>query len=125
MEKKINVNEIGQVNISDEVVGIITNIAANEVEGVTLHGTFTSNVAEMLGKKNMTKGVKVELNEEDEVRVALDLTVNFGTIIPEVCKKVQESVKNSIETMTELKVVNVDVNVLGIVVNKPVKDIEE
>ncbi len=125
MEKKINVNEIGQVNISDEVVGIITNIAANEVEGVSLQGTFTSNVAEMLGKKNMTKGVKVELNEDDEVRVSLDVTVDFGTVIPEVCKKVQESVKNSIENMTELKVVNIDVNVLGILVNKTVKDIED
>lgn len=124
-ENKIQNHEFGHVNISDDVIGIITNIAAGEIEGVNLHGTLAGDIAEILGKKNMTKGVRVNISEDDVVQVDLNIVVDFGVVIPEVAWKVQESVKNAIENMTDLKVDYINVNVLGINLEKNHEMIDE
>lgn len=124
-ENKIQNHEFGHVNISDDVIGIITNIAAGEIEGVNLHGTLAGDIAEILGKKNMTKGVRVNISEDDVVQVDLNIVVDFGVVIPEVAWKVQESVKNAIENMTDLKVDYINVNVLGINLGKNHEMIDE
>ncbi|GKT37932.1 Alkaline shock protein Asp23 like protein, partial [Aduncisulcus paluster] len=92
--------EYGNVNISDDVIGIITSIAAAEIEGVNgLYGGFAEDIAEMFGVKNLKKGVKVDI-VDDVVVVDLNIIVDFGIKIPDVAWKVQENVKNAIETMT-------------------------
>jgi len=124
-ENKVHTHEFGHVNISDDVIGIITNIAASEIEGVQLHGTFAGDIAEILGKKNMTKGVRVDINEDDEVQVDLSVVVDFGVVIPEIAWKVQESVKTAIENMTDLKVTSINVNVQGINLGKNHDKVDE
>ncbi len=121
----IQTHEHGNVNISDDVIGIITNIAAGEIEGVRLHGTFAGDIAEILGKKNLTKGVRVSITEDNEVQVDLSIVVDFGVVIPEAAWNVQESVKNAIENMTELKVIAINVNVHGINLGKTNDKIDE
>ncbi|MCH4888819.1 Asp23/Gls24 family envelope stress response protein [Acidaminobacter sp. JC074] len=124
-EKEIQAHEFGHVNISDDVIGIITNIAASEIEGIQLAGTLAGDIAEILGRKNMTKGVRVEINDEDEVQVDLNIVVDFGVVIPEIAWKVQESVKTAIENMTDLKVTSIDVNVQGINLDKDHDKVDE
>ena len=115
----INVDEgreIGSISYANEVIAIIAGMAANEVDGVAR----TSNpkaIADLLGLGNrgkpMTRGVKVEVGVE-EASVELMLTVEYGKPIQKVCTEVQESVRKSIETMTGLHVLKVDVHVMGV-----------
>lgn len=124
-ENKVLTHEFGHVNISDDVIGIITNIAASEIDGVQLQGTLAGDIAEILGKKNMTKGVRVDINDNDEVQVDLNVVVDFGVVIPEISWKVQESVKTAIENMTDLKVTSINVNVQGINLGKNHDKVDE
>ncbi|MBC9784901.1 Asp23/Gls24 family envelope stress response protein [Heliobacterium chlorum] len=106
--------EIGHVRISNEVVATIAGLAATEVAGVTaMSGGIGGGIAEILGRKNLTKGVKVEVGEK-EAAIDLNIVVDFGSRIPEVAKRVQENVKRSIESMTGLAVVEVNVHIQGV-----------
>ncbi len=110
--------EYGNVNISDDVIGIISSIAAAEITGISgLSGKITEDLVEMLGKKNFSKGVKVEV-KEDKVEIDLNLIVDYGVKIPDVSWRVQENVKTAVESMTGLKVLAVNVHVNGINLKK-------
>ena len=101
-----NVN-IGEVRVADEVVAIIAGLAATEVEGVeSMAGNITNELVAKLGMKNLSKGVKVTV-EDKTVTVDLALNIRFGYEIPKVSKKVQEKVKSAIETMTGLDVIKI------------------
>ncbi len=114
VEKKENVNAGGSVRIADEVVSIIAGLAATEVEGISaMSGGLVGGIAEILGKKNFAKGVKVEVGER-EAAVDLYIIVEYGVRIPDVALTVQENVKRAIENMTGLSVVEVNVHVQGV-----------
>ena len=107
-------NGMGSVTFADEVIAIIAGLAATEVKGVaSMSGSMSSSINEMLGKKDHTKGVKVEVGKE-EAAVDLYLTLTYGLSIPDTCRAVQENVKKVIETMTGLRVVEVNVHVQGV-----------
>jgi len=121
MENIVNpeIEENGNVNISDEVVSIIASLAASEVKGVAgMNNSISGGLAELLGKKNLSKGVKVTLTEKT---VVLDLSIiaEYGTKIPDVAWKVQEKVKSEVEAMTGLTVTAVNISVDGVNVPKP------
>ncbi len=125
MENTINPGiENGNVNIADEVISVIASLAASEVKGVV--GMAGGGFAELLGKKSLTKGVKITLNEKDLV-LDLSIIVEYGTKIPEVAWELQEKVKNEVEAMTGLNVVGVNISVDGVNVPKvnPEKEAEE
>jgi uncharacterized alkaline shock family protein YloU len=111
---EINKFENGSVNISNEVLEIITTIATKEIEGVCdLYGNISDNIGELFKKNNYKKGIKVQI-ENGKVIVDLDIIVDFGVKIPDVSWTVQEAVKSSIENMTGLKVTEVNIHVEGI-----------
>lgn len=113
--------ENGTVKIADDVVAIIAGIAATEVEGVAgMSGGITGGITEMLGMKNLAKGVKVEVGDE-EAAIDLYIIVEYGSNISELGKKVQENVKNTLETMTGLNIIEVNVNILGVNIAKEQK----
>ncbi|MGE5673700.1 MAG: Asp23/Gls24 family envelope stress response protein [Mycobacterium leprae] len=103
------------VRISDDVVGVIAGIAAMEVDGVAgMAGGFAAEVSErMLGKKNLSKGVKVQVGER-EAAVDLYIVVEYGVRIPDVATKVQENVKKAVESMTGLECVQINVHIQGV-----------
>ena len=106
--------EVGHVRISDEVVGIIAGIAATEVEGVVgMAGGLVGGLTEMLGRRNLAKGVRVEVGER-EAAVDLYIIVEYGVRIPRVAQRVQENVKRAIESMTGLDVVAVNIHIQGV-----------
>jgi len=112
-----NVN-IGEVRVADEVVAIIAGLAATEIEGVSsMAGNITNELVSKLGMKNLSKGVKVTVNETS-VAVDLALNLKYGFGIPEVSSKVQERVKTAIETMTGLVVSLVNVRIAGVNIDK-------
>jgi uncharacterized alkaline shock family protein YloU len=84
------------------------------VEGVSaISSGMVDGISEMLGKKNITKGVKVEVGSE-ETAVDISVSIKYGYKIKDVCEKIQMSVKNAIETMTGLRVVEINVFVQSI-----------
>ena len=107
-------DKIGEVRIADEVVAIIAGLAATEVNGVdSMAGNITNELVGKLGMKNLSKGVKVEVTEE-HVSVNMALNLKYGDSIPDVCEKVQEKVKNAIENMTGLTVLDVNIKIAGV-----------
>lgn len=106
--------ENGTVRISNDVVAIIAGVAATEISGVVgMSGGITGGITEMLGMKNLSKGVKVEL-EDKEVTIDLFIIVEYGSRISELGEKIQQNVKQTVETMTGLNVIRVNVNIQGV-----------
>ena len=119
------INEYGNVKISDDVVAIIAGVAATEIPGVvSMSGGLTGGFSEILGMKNLSKGVKVELRDNDAL-IDVFIVVEYGLNISEIGKKVQTNVKSSVETMTELNVVEVNVNIQGVNIPKEKKEEED
>ena len=106
--------QIGEVQIADEVVAIIAGLAATDVKGVaSMYGNITNGLVAKLGMKNLSKGVKVEVTEE-HVSVNVSMNLKYGYSIPAVCEKVQDKVKSAIENMTGLTVLDVNIKIAGI-----------
>ena len=107
-------DELGNIHISEEVLAAITAAAALDVEGVSgLAANLGSDIAELLGKKNLAKGVHVRM-EDDTVEVELSVLMGYGHTIPEIGRAIQDGVKSAIESMTGLEVSVVNVSVAGI-----------
>ncbi len=106
--------EKGTVNISEEVVAAIAALAISEVEGVYgLSSSFTADLAELLGRKNMSKGVKLSI-EDSVVTVECFVVISYGYEIPAIAETIQNDVTTAIESMTGLKVAAVNVDICGI-----------
>ena len=112
-------NGLGTVRIADEVVSIIAGLAATEIDGIAgMSGGLVGGIAEMLGRKNFSKGVKVEVGER-EAAVDLYIIVKYGVRIPDVALAAQENM------MTGLSVVEVNVNVQGVSFPEEEEKVEE
>lgn len=106
--------ELGDVRVTNEVVAVIAGLAATEVPGVAgMSGGIAGGIADLLGRKNLAKGVKVEVGEE-QTAVDIFVVVEYGVRIPEVALMIQETVKHAIENMTGLEVVEVNVHIQGV-----------
>ena len=111
---KIKSDQVGDVRVADEVVAIIAGLATTEVEGVSsMAGNITNEIVSKLGMKNLSKGILVEVME-NEVKVDVAINISYGYSIPEVSSKVQDKVKTSIENMTGLNVAVVNVRIASV-----------
>ncbi len=109
-----NQENTNTVKIANDVVATIAGIAASEIEGVAgMSGNMVSGLSQMLGKKQLTKGVKVEITDND---VALDISIiiEYGRKIPEVAGNIQLAVSTAVGDMTGLNVTTVNVHVTGV-----------
>ena len=116
-EDEIVINEgENNIEISDDVVAVISGMAASEVSGVAeMAGGFAGGISEVLsGKKNLAKGIKVEILDNKETRIDLNIIVEYGARIPDVAFEIQKRVKKSVENMTGLNVLEVNVHVQGV-----------
>ena len=114
-EVSVSQNEGGTIKISDEVVSVIAGIAVSEVPGVAgMAGGFAGGISEVLsGKKNLSKGIKVDVGEK-ETKIDVNIIVEYGIRIPEVAFEIQNRVKKAVEANTGLKVLEVNVHVQGV-----------
>lgn len=103
------------IKIADDVVAIIAGKAVSEVNGVFgMAGGFAGGITEVLsGKKNLTKGIKVDVSD-NQVKIDVNIIVEYGVRIPDVAFEIQNRVKKAVETMTGLKVSSVNVHVQGV-----------
>ena len=116
-EDEIVINEgENNIEISDDVVAVISGMAASEVSGVAeMAGGFAGGISEVLsGKKNLAKGIKVEILDNKETRIDVNIIVEYGARIPDVAFEIQKRVKKSVENMTGLNVLEVNVHVQGV-----------
>ena len=111
---KIKSDQVGDVRVADEVVAIIAGLATTEVEGVSsMAGNITNEMISRLGMKNLSKGILVEVME-NEVKVDVAINISYGYSIPEVSSKVQDKVKTAMENMTGLNVAVVNVRIASV-----------
>ena len=117
-------NDTKEIRIADDVVAVIAGVAVSEVAGVAeMAGGFAGGITEVLsGKKNLAKGIKVEVGDK-ETKIDVNIIVEYGVRIPDVAFEIQNRVKKAVESMTGLKVVEVNVHVQG--VNTEAKEEQE
>lgn len=103
------------IKISDDVVAVIAGVAVSEVPGVaSMAGSFAGGISEVFsGKKNMAKGIKVDIADND-TKIDVNIIVEYGTRIPDVAFEIQNRVKKAVENMTGLNVEEVNVHVQGV-----------
>ena len=103
------------IKIADDVVAVIAGVAVSEVPGVAqMSGGFAGGISEVLsGKKSLSKGIKVDAGEK-ETKIDVNIIVEYGVRIPDVAFEIQNKVKNAVENMTGLKVVEVNVHIQGV-----------
>ncbi len=107
-------DDIGEIKISAEVITVIAHTVASEVEGVAaMNANIAENISSVLGRKNATKGVKVEVDNKD-VTIDFYIVVDYGARIPDVAWKIQERVKSAVESMTGMNVVAINIHVQGV-----------
>lgn len=114
-EYYIQTLEQGSIQISEDVIASVAASAVLEVEGVCgLNGNIGTDIAEMLGKKNLGKGVRITSDKDGAVLVDCDVVARFGYSVFELAKSVQDAVKASLESVTGLAIAKVNVNICGI-----------
>ncbi len=108
------ITEESGIKIADDVVSVIAGKAASEVTGVFgMAGGFAGGITEVFGKKNFSKGIKVDV-QENEVKIDVNIIVEYGARIPDVAFEIQNRVKKAVESMTGLDVLEVNVHVQGV-----------
>ncbi len=114
MQEEISTENTG-IKISNDVIAVIAGVAVSEVAGVSsMSGGFAGGISEVLsGKKNLAKGIKVEAGEKS-TKIDVNIVVEYGTRIPDVAFEIQNRVKKAVESMTGLKVVEVNVHIQGV-----------
>ena len=114
------------IEISTDVIAVIAGVAVSEVQGVAgMAGGFAGGISEVFsGKKNLSKGIKVDAGDK-EVKIDVNIIVEYGSRIPDVAFEIQNRVKKSVESMTGLKVSEVNVHVQGVKTEKDEPDEKE
>ena len=105
---------MGTVKIHKKVISTIATIAALEVEGVSsLARDFKSLLAEFIGQKDVT-AIKIDIDQNDEVKIEVPIIVRYGYNIPETATKVQENIGTALDKMMNLAIKEINVKVKGI-----------
>ena len=125
LEEEIKTENEG-IQISSDVVAVIAGVAVSEVQGVSgMSGGFAGGITEVLsGKKNLAKGIKVDI-DENTAKIDVNIIVEYGSRIPDVAFEIQNRVKKSVENMTGLKVEEVNVHVQGVNTDAVMNEKEE
>ena len=110
-----HIQDNGSIMVSEDVIGTIVAHAAEEVEGVVgLCIKAGADLAEMIGKKNWGRGMKITIDENNSVSVECNILIRYGQSVVNVAKSVQESVTGALESVAGVTVASVNVNVSGI-----------
>lgn len=108
--------ENGSIMISEDVISTIVSHSVEEVEGVVgLSAKPGADIAELIGKKNWGKCLKVAIAEDNSLTIDCNIVIAFGQNVVTVAANVQQAVSSAVESMTGVKVTAVNVNVCEIV----------
>ena len=113
------------IKIADDVIAIIAGKAASEVAGVySMSGGFAGGISEVFGKKSFSRGIKID-NTEKNLKIDVNIIVEYGARIPDIAYEIQKRVKKAVEGMTGLNVEEVNVHVQGVKTEKDEEDDKE
>lgn len=111
--------DVSNIQISNDVISTIASVAAMEVEGVhALTSSLSSNIKDIIYKKGSTKGVSVEVDENNNVKIIVNMIIKYNYKIQDIAVAVQSEVKRAVSDMTNLDVVSVNINVVGVNIPK-------
>jgi uncharacterized alkaline shock family protein YloU len=103
--------DLGAIKIHKDVIASIASLASLEVEGVKkIGGDFKTSIYEMLGKSQQ-RGIRVDIDRNDEVRLDVPVVVKYGYNITEIARRVQENIEQSLGKMTNLIIKEININV--------------
>ncbi|MGI6189294.1 MAG: Asp23/Gls24 family envelope stress response protein [Clostridiales bacterium] len=108
-------NSLGEIIITDEVLAMLAGISAMECYGIVGMASkrATDGIVELLGFDNLTRGVKVQ-TQDNNIFINLYIIVEYGISIATVAQNVIETVKYNIENFTGMNVKRVDITVEGV-----------
>lgn len=110
-------SDLGEVQISDDVLAVISAMAAMEVDGVVaMAGNITAEIVSRLGMKKLSKGVRIDV-ADNNVMIDLSIVLRMNENVLAISKKVQDKVKTTVENMTGMEVANVNVNISSVATN--------
>jgi uncharacterized alkaline shock family protein YloU len=116
---KLDSAELGDIVVAPEVIEVIIGIAASKVEGVYgMRGTFASNVAKRLGRKDYDKGIYLSNDENGNLIADIYTYLEYGITVPKVAIDMQEKVKQQVLFMTGLTLKEINIHVVGVVPEK-------
>lgn len=102
------------ITISSEVIAVIAGIVSSDIPGIAgMSGGVVGGIAEKLGRRDLTKGIKVRINEE-VVHIDLNVIAEYGVSIVDSTGKLKKEIRDTVEKTTGLKVAAININVLGI-----------
>ncbi len=114
-EIQTDIEDVGTVKISEEVVATIASIATDEVTGVAqIVGAKHSNLMGG-GRKTPGKGIKITLDPQEGAVIEMAILVEYGNVLVDVAESIQANVRKSVENMTGIKVKEINVNVEGVI----------
>ncbi|MFW5873222.1 MAG: Asp23/Gls24 family envelope stress response protein [Bacillota bacterium] len=106
--------KIGEISIADDVIEIIASLTVTEIEGVySMSGGIARGLANVLGNSDLSRGVKIEKDNKN-VKLELYLILEYEYSIPDLAWRIQDKVKRTIEAMTDLHVIEVNIHVQGV-----------
>ena len=110
--------EKGSINISEDVVVAMVRAVINEIEGVAaLSNNAGAELAELLGIKSPSKGVKVQIRD-GVIYVDTIIMVRYNSNVVSVARQVQDTVTAAVESMTGMGTPVVNVHVSGVAFDK-------
>ncbi len=112
------------IRISSEVIAVIVSLVSNDVPGIAgMSGGLVGGIAEKLGRRDLTKGIKVQVNE-DKVVIDLNVIADYGVSIVDATNKLKKEIRDNVEKTTGLTVEAININVQGINVPKAEEEAE-
>ena len=110
--------ENGSINISEDVISSMVRTAITEIDGVAgISNTAGAELAELIGIKTVSKGIKVQI-VDDTIKVDAVILVRYGCNIVNVAKEVQNSVTEAVQAITGIDKAEVNVHVSGVAFEK-------
>ena len=110
--------ENGSINISEDVISTMVRTAITEIDGVAgISNTAGAELAELIGIKTVSKGIKVQI-VDDTITVDAVILVRYGCNIVNVAKEVQNSVTEAVQAITGIDKAEVNVHVSGVAFEK-------
>lgn len=109
----------GSINISEDVIASLVKAAVEEVEGVSgLSNTAGAEIAELIGRKSVSKGIKVQFVESKKIIIDAIITVIYGASIVSIGQAVQDKIKNTVVSATGIELCDVNVHISGVTFEK-------
>ena len=110
--------ENGSINISEDLISTMVRTAITEIDGVAgISNTAGAELAELIGIKTVSKGIKVQI-VDDTIKVDAVILVRYGCNIVNVAKEVQNSVTEAVQAITGIDKAEVNVHVSGVAFEK-------